>query len=61
MAHSPQHVTNEELNTLIEAASKESSLTLRNALCELKGLRAVHALCNPSIFVTVDGRKMVVR
>jgi hypothetical protein len=61
MKNISHHITDEQLSALIVVASNEKSFDLRNALMELRGLRAVHSKCNPAVFVTENGLKMIIQ
>lgn len=62
MAKSKRHVTASELNMLIELAPTltPDSYTLRNALMELRGLRAVHARCEPARYGARGGNTYLI-
>jgi hypothetical protein len=54
-------MSDEALNKLIEELSKNPSkdFTIRNALMELRGLRAAIKHTNPAVFIKEDGTKLV--
>jgi hypothetical protein len=54
-------MTDEKLNAMIEEASKNTSdFSVRNALMELRGLRAVIRRHDPAVMVLEDGTKLVI-